>query len=104
MSPRLLRPAETWQVPEEPRARSGQPPIRNGRPGARARPLPIGMGGGVRALLGRTVGAEIRDSLSGARLSPILLNTRPASYEDLAVCERRLAVRDPEDAERMRVL
>ncbi|HEX2348996.1 MAG TPA: alpha/beta fold hydrolase [Ktedonobacterales bacterium] len=34
----------------------------------------------------------------------ILLNTCPASDDDFALFERQLAVRDPEDAERMRVL
>lgn len=34
----------------------------------------------------------------------ILLNTCPASYDDFKVFEQQLAARDPEDAERMRVL
>jgi proline iminopeptidase len=34
----------------------------------------------------------------------LLLNTCPASYDDFALFERQLAVRDPQDAERMRDL
>jgi proline iminopeptidase len=34
----------------------------------------------------------------------ILLNTCPASYDDFALFEQQLAVRDPRDAERMRIL